>query len=48
MISAESLFVDTSVWVALADKSDTNHKKAVAVYPSLLKTYNGAGVLRLN
>lgn len=41
MISVESIFVDTSAWVALADKSGTNHDKAVSVYPSLLKTYKG-------
>ena len=33
----ENVFVDTSAWVALADKDDSNHKKAAAVYPSLLQ-----------
>jgi uncharacterized protein len=35
---AESIFVDTSAWVALADKDDAHHQRAVSVYPSLLKT----------
>ena len=34
----EEIFVDTSAWIALADKDDVYHKKAAAVYPSLLKT----------
>jgi predicted nucleic acid-binding protein len=38
MMVLEDIFVDTSAWVALADKDDAYHKKAAAVYPSLLKT----------
>jgi predicted nucleic acid-binding protein len=38
MMLPEEIFVDTSAWVALADKDDAYHKKAAAVYPSLLKT----------
>ncbi|OGP87482.1 MAG: hypothetical protein A2156_10715 [Deltaproteobacteria bacterium RBG_16_48_10] len=37
----ENVFVDTSAWVALADKDDTNHQKAAAIYPSLLKIQKG-------
>ena len=37
----EHIFVDTSAWVALADKDDANHKKAVSIYPTLLKTQKG-------
>lgn len=39
MISRENIFVDTSAWVALADKDDVHHKKASSVYPSLLKIH---------
>lgn len=41
MISVESIFVDTSAWIALTDKSDKNHNRAASAYPSLLKTYKG-------
>lgn len=41
MISKENIFVDTSAWVALADKNDVHYKKASSVYLSLLKTYKG-------
>jgi predicted nucleic acid-binding protein len=34
----ENIFVDTSGWIALADKDDINHKRAASIYPSLLKT----------
>ena len=37
----ENVFVDTGAWVALADKDDANHKKAVAIYPSLLRNQKG-------
>jgi len=37
MTFPEEIFVDTSAWVALADRDDSNHKKASAVYPSLLQ-----------
>lgn len=39
MILHENIFVDTGAWVAVVDKSDSHHKKAITVYPSLLKTY---------
>ncbi len=32
----EAVFVDAGAWIALADTDDANHKKAAAVYPSLL------------
>jgi len=38
MRSSENIFVDTSAWIALADKYDTYHKKAASIYPSILKT----------
>lgn len=38
MTFRESVFVDTSAWVALVDRSDDFHTKAVSVYPSLLKS----------
>jgi uncharacterized protein len=37
----ENVFVDTSAWVALADTNDANHKKAIAIYPSLLRNLKG-------
>ena len=37
----ENVFVDTSAWVALADKDDANHKKAATLYPSLLRNQKG-------
>lgn len=37
MISVESVFVDTSAWVALADSDDSYHSKASKIYPRLLK-----------
>ena len=39
MTIKEDVFVDTSAWVALADKDDAHHKKAASLYPSLLKNY---------
>jgi len=41
MTFPENVFVDTSAWVALANEDDANHKKAAAVYPSLLKIQKG-------
>ena len=35
----ENIFVDTSAWIALADKDDAYHKKAASIYPLILKTY---------
>jgi predicted nucleic acid-binding protein len=39
MTIREDVFVDTSAWIALADKDDAYHKKAASLYPSLLKNY---------
>ena len=33
------LFIDTGAWFALADKSDKYHKRAVQLYPDLLRDY---------
>lgn len=38
MAFIENVFVDTSAWIALADKNDTHHKKAVQLYYTFLKT----------
>jgi len=35
----DNIFIDTSAWVALADSDDINHKKAAAIYPTLLKKH---------
>jgi predicted nucleic acid-binding protein len=35
----QELFVDSSAWLALADKSDKYHMAATSVYPDLLKRY---------
>jgi uncharacterized protein len=37
MKALENIFVDSSAWIALADKDDSNHKKAAAIYLSILK-----------
>jgi predicted nucleic acid-binding protein len=37
-MNIDDVFVDTSAWVAIADKNDSYNKKAVSVYPTLLKT----------
>lgn len=36
---AESIFVDTGAWVALADEDDSHHADAASIFPSLLKTH---------
>ena len=36
----DTLFVDTGAWFALADKSDQFHRKAVDIYPKLLRNYS--------
>ncbi|OIP61021.1 MAG: DNA-binding protein [Nitrospirae bacterium CG_4_9_14_3_um_filter_53_35] len=41
MISSDNIFVDTSAWVALADRDDAHHKKAASIYPSLLTSHKG-------
>ena len=35
----EDIFVDTSAWVALADKDDSHHKDAASNYPSIFKNH---------
>jgi len=35
-----TIFVDTSAWFALGDKSDQYHQQAYDTYPSLLRTYH--------
>ncbi len=35
----KNIFVDTSAWVALADRDDAHQKKAASIYPTLLKTH---------
>jgi predicted nucleic acid-binding protein len=35
----QELFVDSSAWLALADKSDKHHAKATSVYPDLLERH---------
>lgn len=39
MMPQENIFVDTSAWLALADKDDAHHRKAAFIFPSLLKNY---------
>jgi len=36
----EAIFVDASAWIALADRDDSNHKKAANIYPSFLTANN--------
>lgn len=38
MMATEDIFVDTSAWIALVDRDDSHHRKAAAIYPSLLET----------
>ena len=35
----DDVFVDTSAWVALADKDDSHHKDAASIYPSIFKNH---------
>ncbi len=37
---AQELFVDSSAWIALADRSDKYHAAAARVYPELLRQYH--------
>lgn len=39
MILIENVFVDTSAWIAVTNKNDFYHQKAVSAYPSILKHY---------
>jgi predicted nucleic acid-binding protein len=38
-MTSEDIFVDTSAWIALADRDDSFHQKAASVFPSILKTF---------
>ncbi len=33
----EDIFVDSSAWIALADKGDSHHKEAASNYPSIFR-----------
>ncbi len=35
----DDLFVDSSAWIALADKDDSHHKEAASSYPSIFKNH---------
>ena len=35
----EDVFVDSSAWIALADKDDSHHKEAASSYPSIFKNH---------
>ncbi len=35
----EDIFVDSSAWIALADKDDSHHKQAASSYPSIFKSH---------
>jgi predicted nucleic acid-binding protein len=35
----EDIFVDSSAWIALADKDDSHHKEAASSYPSIFKNH---------
>jgi uncharacterized protein len=39
MRALEDIFVDSSAWIALADRGDSRHKEAAAAYPSVLKDF---------
>lgn len=39
MKALEDIFVDSSAWIALADKDDSHHKEAAAAYPSILRNF---------
>jgi hypothetical protein len=36
---SEDIFVDSSAWIALADKDDSHHKEAASSYPSIFKNH---------
>jgi predicted nucleic acid-binding protein len=38
-MNEKSVFVDTGAWYALTDISDRRHRKAIDIYPKLLKSY---------
>jgi len=35
----EDIFVDSSAWIALADKADSHHKESASGYPSIFKNH---------
>lgn len=35
----ENIFVDSSAWIALADKDDSHHKEAASSYPTIFKNH---------
>jgi predicted nucleic acid-binding protein len=35
----EDIFVDSSAWIALADKDDLHHKEAASSYPSIFRNH---------
>jgi hypothetical protein len=35
----EDIFVDSSAWIALADKDDSHHKQAASNYPPIFKNH---------
>ena len=39
MKALEDVFVDSSAWIALADKDDSHHKEAAAAYPAILGNF---------
>lgn len=39
MKALEDIFIDSSAWIALADRDDLHHKKAAAAYPIILKNH---------
>jgi uncharacterized protein len=39
MKALEDIFVDSSAWIALADRGDSHHKSAADACPSILKNY---------
>jgi uncharacterized protein len=39
MNALEDIFVDSSAWIALADKDDLHHKEAASAYVAILKNF---------
>jgi uncharacterized protein len=39
MKALENIFVDSSAWIALADRDDFHHKKAAEIYLSILNNF---------
>ena len=38
-MARDTVFIDTSAWFSLADKTDQYHEQAITLYPKLLKGY---------